>query len=231
MRSVTMLAPVLSVLALLACDPTPQSGTPTTGCQFAAQQTSQGLRMNCTVTGQLPNALIDPLNPTNTSCAPASVSLFSQTVNVPIAVIYGENGDENSDRVRLGASVMPSTHSAKLAKAAGNSCDSTIGPIVDVGTAFAGRHIALVDKSQTPACVFESRLDLTTFNQTVSAGLNLDVSAATRETVREQLAKRLDLELASAVNRLLQPSSNIAASAFRARAGRCINDYREFAGN
>lgn len=228
----TILAAVLGTALLLwACDPTPQAGTPSTGCQFAAQQASQGLRMNCTVTGQLPNTLIDPLNPSSANCALASVTLFSQTVNAPIAVVYGENGDENSDRVRLGASLTSGTHSAKLAKAAGNACELTVGPIVDVSTAFAGRHVALIDKTQTPACVFESRLDLSTFNQTISAGLSIDVSVATRDTVRKQLARRLDLELASAVNRLLQPASNVTASAFVNRAGRCPNDYREFTGN
>jgi hypothetical protein len=231
MRRWTIVIPLVGTAFLPACTPTPPSGQPAAACTFAAVQGASGLTMNCTVAGPLPNSLIDPLNPGNAGCAPASFSLFGQTVTAPLTVIYGENGDDNDARVRLGTTLLPGTHSGSLAKATGFSCETTIPPVAAVSTTFAGQHTALVDKSRTPACVFQSRLDLTTYNLTIAAGLNIDASEATRASVRNNLARRLDLEMASAVNRLLQPGADITAAAFRNRAGRCTNDYQEFTGN
>jgi hypothetical protein len=226
-----VIVPLVGTAFLPACTPTAPSGQPAANCAFAAVQGASGLTMNCTVTGPLPNALIDPFNPSNTSCVPTSFSLFGQTVTAPLTVIYGENGDENSERVRLGVTLLPGSHSGSLAKATGSTCASTIPPVAGVSTTFAGQHTALVDKSQTPACVFQSRLDLTTYNLTIAAGLSIDASEATRASVRNTLARRLDLEMASAVNRLLQPNADIAAAGFVNRAGRCADGYQEFTGD
>ena len=236
----TLILALIGTAFLPACTPTPTpgGGAPVTGCGFAAQQGAIGLTMDCTVTGGLPNMLIDPVNSANTGCGLASLSLFGQTVNVPIRVIYGENGDENNGRVRLGAMIPQAagnalaTHGGSLAKAAVPNCNGITGPTVPVTTSFGGRHIAIVDKSQNPMCVFESRLDLAPYNQSIGPGLglNLDVSGITRTAVRNALARRLDLELARAVNRLLLPAANTNAAGFVGRGGRCLNDYREFVG-
>ena len=237
----TLVLALIGTAFLPACTPTPTpgGGVPVTGCAFAAQQGAVGLNMDCTVTGALPNMLIDPGNSANAGCALASLSLFSQTVNVPIRVVYGENGDDNNARVRLGAMIPRApgnplaTHGGSLAKAAVPNCNGITGPTVPVTTSFGGRHIAIVDKGRNPMCVFESRLDLAPYNQTVGTGLGLglDVSEMTRTAVRNALARRLDLELARAVNRLLLPAANTNAAGFVGRAGRCLNDHREFVGN
>ncbi len=235
----TLILSLIGTAFLPACTPTPApgGGVPVTGCGFAAQQGAIGLTMDCTVTGDLPNMLIDPGDSTNAGCAPASLSLFSQTVNVPIRVVYGENGDDSNARVRLGAMIPRAagnplaTHAGRLAKAAGPNCTGIIGPTVPVTTSFGGRHIAIVDKGPNPMCVFQSRLDLAPYNQAIGPGLGLDVSSVTRTAVRNALARRLDLELARAVNRLLRPAANTNAAGFVERAGRCLNDHREFVGN
>ena len=100
-------APAATALVLLAaCTPTstPPSnatatGGPTPNCGFARAQTSNDLRMNCTLSGALANASIDPVHPGSSACSPTSFNLFSQTINANIAVIYGENGDENDESV------------------------------------------------------------------------------------------------------------------------------------
>ena len=237
----TLIVSLTGTFFLPACTPTPVpgGGAPVTGCAFAAQQGAVGLTMDCTVTGGLPVMLIDPGDSTNVGCELASLSLFGQTVNVPIRVVYGENGDDGNARVRLGAMIPRAagnplaTHAGSLAKAAIPNCNGITGPTVLVTTSFGGRHIAIVDKGRNPMCVFQSRLDLAPYNQAVGTGLglNLDVSALTRTAVRNALAQRLDLELARAVNRLLLPAANINAAGFQGRFGRCLNDHREFVGN
>src|SRR5688572_15944171 len=109
---------------LPACTPTPTpgGGAPVTGCAFAAQQGAIGLTMDCTVTGGLPNMLIDPANSSNTGCAFTSFSLFGQTVTAPIRVIYGQNGDDSDARVRLGATINGATHGGSLAKSSFPGC-------------------------------------------------------------------------------------------------------------
>jgi len=184
--------------------------------------------MDCTVSGPLPNRLIDPTNSANSRCELSSFSLFGQTVNAPIGVIYGENGDETDEHVRLGARLR-GTHAARLAKSAGENCGATFGPVARLNTSFAGRHIARIDKMPARACVLDSRLDLDRYDQTTTLALSIDTSA-TRETVRDALARRLDLELATAVNRLLRPNLNVNARAFVNAAGRCPG-YRTFSGN
>lgn len=223
-------------LGTAACTPTPQAGGGGGGngvnaaCSFAPNQTSQDLRMNCTVSGSPPNRLLNPASG-GSGCKFESLSLFGQTVSAQATFIYGENGDENSGRVRIGVRVADgASHGGRLGKSAGDGCSQTVGPIVTVDTRFGGTHVALVDKGQIPMCVFESRFSPSAFTQTVSAGLSVDASAVTRDASVDAIARTLDLEAARAVNRLLAPSATLDA-AFVARAGRCANGWQAFTGN
>jgi hypothetical protein len=226
---------------LAACTPTstPTSNAaasgPTQNCGFSANQTSNDVRSNCLIAGALPNVLIDPAHPGSSNCTRTTFSLFSQTMSMNVAIIYGENGDENPERVRLGATIASGTHHGSLAKSAYPDCGSIVGPTVPVDTSFSGRHIALIDKSQTPACVFQSRPTLSMFNQTIGAGLTplpgLPVGAVTRSAVEDLVGKRLDLQLASSVAGLLHPGVNTSEPGFVGRSGRCANAYQPFTGN
>lgn len=232
-----LLLPIVAFALTPACGPTddrpastPPPPAPTTGCALAPNQTSNGLRMDCRVSGPLPDMLIDPLDSANTRCRAWSVSLFNQTINVPIRVVYGENGDESNEHVRLGATLPGGTHRARAAKSFGENCSGTIPPVATLNTRFAGRHIARIDKRGARACVFESRLRLNSYRQTTTVGLGVDTTATSRPGVSDALERRLDLELARAVNRLLKPDANVNASAFVNRSGRCA-DYRRFSGS
>jgi len=183
--------------------------------------------MDCTISGALPNMLINPGDPSNTTCLPTSVLVFGQSISVPVTIILEENGDNR----RVGVRFSNGTHRGQLAKAAWPGCSAPFGPASTIATAFAGRHVALVDKEERPICVGRSRLNLSTYNQTISAGLALDVSNLTRAIVRDSIARRLDLEIARNLNAILQPSSNTREAGFVGRAGRCPTGYRPFTGD
>lgn len=222
-----------AILAAVGCTPTPPPGDAVSaGCVFASNQTSTDLRMNCTVSGSPANVLIDPLNPENRSCGLTSFSLYDQDLAAPATFIWGENGDDGTARVRIGVIVDTSTHTARLAKSTGFSCESISGPVVDLSTTFSGRHVALVDKGQTPMCVFQSRYTGAAFTQTGTeslTGVGGDLSFATQVATENAIARQLDLEAARAVNRLLGLGSSLD-TAFENRSGRCPNDYRTFEG-
>ena len=225
MRFVYLLLLAVCTIAS-ACPRTPPSGGgPATGCAFARNQTGNDLRLNCTVTGPLPNVRIDPFVAGNAPCGINSWSIFSQTVNTPMVAIYGENGDDNNARVRVGVTLGPGTHTGKIGKDNPlDNCASTSPPL-DIMTSFAGTHVALVDKGRNPMCVFQSRLVLTSFNQTLGVGVPVDISGMTKNSTQDALQKRIDLEVAKAVNGLLSPASVVGAS------GRCPNDWQPFTGN
>jgi hypothetical protein len=79
--------------------------------------------------------------------------------------------------------------------------------------------------------VFQSRLTLGTFNQTLSATLSDDVSGASRESTRDALQKRIDLEVATQVNKLLQPTAAPLRESAMNRNGRCPDGFRTFVGS
>ncbi|RZI80111.1 MAG: hypothetical protein EOP38_23490 [Rubrivivax sp.] len=187
--------------------------------------------MNCTIAGPLPNAQVDPVQAGSTACSATSFSVFGQSVSTGLAAIYGQNGDDNPARVRVGVTLGPGTHTGKIGKSAGNDCDAIFGPAAAISTTFGGSYVALVDKGQRPACVFQSRLTLSPFNQTLSAGLSADVSAVTRDSTRDALQKRIDLEIATQVNKLLQPASLPLPDATVNRMGRCPDGFRTFTGS
>lgn len=230
----------LILISIVSCTPLPPSGEGTSGgristaCTFPQNASTSDLRMNCTITGAPENVLVDPANASNHLCAPTSFSLFSQTLTAPeTTLIWGESGDDGAARVRIGVVVANSTHTGKLAKSFGLSCESTIQPVADLTTNFSGRHVALIDKGKTPMCVFESRYTGENFAVTATeslSGVGGDVSVVTRGAVENAIARQLDLEAASAVNRLLGMGNRLDA-AFRRRAGRCPNDYTTFQGS
>ena len=208
-----------------ACTPTaPSGGGAATGCAFAPNQTSNDLRLNCTVAGPLPNLRVDPLVAGNAPCGLNSWTISSQTVNTPMVAIYGENGDDSNARVRVGVTLGPGTHTGKIGKDNfTNNCTTTTPPL-DITTSYAGTHVALVDKGRNPMCVFQSRLVLSSFNQTLGVGIPVDISGMTKNSTQDALQKRIDLEVAKAVNGLLSPASVVGTS------GRC-NDWQPFTGN
>jgi len=220
---------LIAMPILVGCDPTstPQGGNPTTDCSFPADQSS-GLRIDCKVTGQLPNAKIDPVNSAADACGPLTFTLFGQMVSVPLEITYGENGEDSSELVRLGAKIKPATQTGKLAKSAGDRCTGHSGPEFPVNTSFEGKHVARIDKRGPIACVYESRLTFDEYKQTVGVGIDLSIADQTRAQVKAALKKRLDLEMARTVNRRLKPQANINDPGFVARSGRCDGDYNPF---
>jgi hypothetical protein len=214
-------------------------GPPVAGaCALSPNQTGDGLQVDCTVTGSPDTLFVDPLDSRNTDCMPLNpdvfanppndlrdarlFTIFNQTLNVPVRIIYGENGDESPSRVRIGIRVNPSTHNASVGKTPPDcSLPTDTFPLT---TQFSGQHVALIDKQQTPACVFQSAYTTATFTQTVGSG-GPDIGAASRSRIENAIARQLDLEAARVHNRLLQPDADLGG-AFERRAGRCEDDYR-----
>lgn len=227
-RLALVVGSLIVAVSLIAsgCNPTPQpGGAANTGCAFAPQQTANDLRLNCTVTGALPNLRLDPFVSGNAPCGINSWTVFNQTVNTPMVAIYGENGDDSNARVRVGVTLGPGTHTGTIAKDnPADNCNSTVGLSFAINTSYSGTHVALVDKGRNPMCVFQSRLTLTNFNQTLTAGVPLDISGMTKNGTQDSLEKRIDLEVAKAVNGLLRPAAVVGDS------GRC-NDWQPFTGN
>ncbi|VAW85214.1 hypothetical protein MNBD_GAMMA18-910 [hydrothermal vent metagenome] len=224
----------VAVLVVAGCvsTPTPDGGV-STGCVFATNQTSNDLRMDCTVTGAPANVLVDPINSANRSCALTSFSLYDQTLTAPVTFIWGENGVDDIGRVRIGVIVDTSNHTASFAKSTGFSCESIIVPVFNLSTSFSGRHVAFIDKEQTPKCVFRSRYTGATFTQTGAeslTGVGGDLSFATQAATEDAIARQLDLEAARVVNRLLGFGSSLD-DAFEGRSGRCSGDYQVFEGD
>jgi hypothetical protein len=237
----------LSLVSLAGCTPgatpaptpTPTAST-TTNCALAPGQTTQGLRVNCTVTATLANALLDPVDSTNTSCTPFNpnptasndlrdarlVTLSGQTLSAPVTLIYGAQGDDNSERVRVDINLGSSTHSAMLGKTPTDCSVPTVN--FPVTTTFAGMHVALIDKTKTPMCVFQSRYTPASFSQVIGPG-GPNVGAVTQASTEAAIARQLDLQAAKTVNGLLNPSANLGG-AFATNFGRCDGDYQPFTG-
>ena len=183
-----------------------------------------------TVTGPLPNMRVDPLVAGNPQCGINSWTVSGQTVSTPLVAIYGQNGDDSNARVRLGVTLGPGTLAGSIAKDNTlDSCNSTVGPSFAISTTFAGNQISLVDKTRNPMCVFQSKLTLTSFTQTLTAGVPVNISGMTKQGTQDGLQKRIDLELAKAVNGLLNAQAPLPAN-FASTNGRC-SDWQPFTGN
>jgi hypothetical protein len=209
-------------------------------CALNPNQTGDGLLIDCTVTGSPDTMFVDPLDSRNTACTPFNpnplanppndlrdarlLTIFNQALNVPVQISYGENGDESPARVRIGFRVDPSTHTASVGKTPTDcSLPTATFPLT---TQFSGRHVALIDRQQTPACVFQSAYTSATFTQTVGSG-GPDIGAASRSNIENAIARQLDLEAARVYNGLFQPNADLDR-AFERRAGRCEDDYERF---
>ena len=241
---------VLALASLAACDPTGGGNNGgggggnapplATNCALSANQSNQELSVDCTITGGLPNAMFDPVESGNTGCTPFSLTnpgsndlrdsrlltLSSQTLSAPATLIYGAQGDDNSERVRIDINLGTSTHTAQLGKTPPDCSVPTLN--FPVTTTFAGMHTALVDKSQTPMCVFESRYTPASFSQVIGSG-GPDAAFATQQSTEAAIARQLDLQAARTVNGLLAPNADLTGG-FVTRSGRCAGDYQPFDG-
>jgi hypothetical protein len=186
--------------------------------------------MSCQLVDLLPDVQVDATHPGSAACSSTSYSVFKQSLSVPVRLIYGQKGDDGPLRVRVGGVLGPGMHSGKVGKSAGNDCDAIIGPVVGLHTRFGGDYVALVDKSQRPACVSQSSLVMSSFDQSLSAPLSVNVGGVAREMTSDALQKRLDLEVATQVNKYLQPSGRPLSEAAVNRSGRCPEGFRTFTG-
>ncbi len=231
MLRIVALALVAALALAAGCQQLPDSdGGVATACDLPAAAAGGGTSSDCTMEGEPEAVLVNPLDPSDQSCGPFSVTLFNQSIEAQTTLILGENGFFDAGRIRVGVEIAPgSTHEGELAKAAGSACEATLPPAVAVTTSFGGRHVAIIDREPEPMCIYTSRLTLTSFSQSIELGLNLDVSEATRAGTEASIARQIDLEVAKAVNKLLAPSTEFDAD-FEARAGRCEDHYWPFTG-
>lgn len=233
-----VLALVALCAALSACSspkPKPQGpeANPKTAlnpdCSLAPAE-GGGRQISCQLVDQLPDMQVDAAHPGSSACGATSFSVFKQAVSVPLRLVYGQKGDDGPLQVRVGGVLGVGTHQGKVGKSAGNGCDAILGPVVKLDTRFSGSYVGLVDKSQRPACVVQSSLVLGSFEQALSAPLKEDIAAVTRDMSRDALQKRLDLEVATQVNRYLQPAGRPLPEAVVNRHGRCPEGFRTFSG-
>lgn len=84
----------------------------------------------------------------------------------------------------------------------------------------------MIDRMQTPMCVYRSRFAPDTLTQTVTAGLSVNVTEVTREATLDEITRTLDYEAARAVNRLLTPQVALGGD-FARRDGRCADGRDE----
>lgn len=225
------------LVVLAACSSAPPGAVPVPAplpavnpsCALALAAGGE-LGMSCLLTGPLADTQVDAERPGNRACGGDSHSLFKQTMSTPIWLVHGQNGDEGPLRVRVGGKLGPGTHAGKIGKSAGNDCDAIVGPVASLQTRYAGTYVAMVDKTQRPACVSQSRLTLSTFTQTQSVALSKDLGSVMRESTSDALQKRLDLEVATQINRHLQPGAALP-EAVSSRHGRCSEGFRTFIGD
>lgn len=244
---------LIALAALSACDrqsggssggssPTP---SPSPECTPAANQTSVNLVYDCAITRNLPDVLIDPVDSSNTACTPVNLTnpqaneerdsrlltLSSQRFTAPaLRFTYGTGGDDSASRVRVDISLgSGTTHTSRLGKTRPDC--SAPSATVPVTMGIAGNHVALIDKTQTPMCVFESRYTPGTVTFSIGAGgpPGAAVPGATRRKIDGELAQALDLEAAQRINRILGAASEFD-DAFVARSGRCADGYEPFDG-
>ena len=237
MRSDTWAAAgrVLAVCAVLtACSskaPAPEASPKAAlnkDCSLVAS--GGGRQMSCQLADQLPDTQVDAVHPGSSACSSTSFSVFRQSIAVPLWLTYGQGGDDGPLQVRVGGVLGPGTHTGKVGKSAGNDCDAITGPVVMLSTRFAGRYVALVDKSQRPVCVAQSSLVLNDFDQALAPSLSVNLGGVVREMTGDTLQKRLDLEVATQVNQYLRPSGRPLSEAAVNRNGRCPEGFRTFTG-
>lgn len=195
-------------------------------CALAVADSGE-LGMSCLLQAELADTQVNVDRPGSVACHSDSFSLFKQTMSTPIWLVHGQKGDDGPLRVRVGGKLGPGTHVGKIGQSAGNDCDATVGPVATLTTQFGGTYVAMVDKTQRPVCVAQSRLSLSSLAQKQSVGLLKDIGGVTRESITDAVQKRLDLEVTTQVNRYLQPGKALPDAVVN-RHGRCPEGFRTF---
>lgn len=230
-RTLTILASCAALPLLAGCTTTPDQpeGGVESACASVPPPPGAGLTLGCEIEGTPENALVNPTDPTDSSCSLLSFTLFEQELTATATLLYGEGNQDSDVDVRVGAIIDSGQHSGRMAKSSGADCLQTLPPAVQVTTNFGGRHTAFMDKEASPWCVYTSQLELSSFEQNVGVGIEVDVGLATQAATETTIARQMDFEIARAVNGIMQPNAVITA-AFEARAGRCAGDYQPITG-
>lgn len=232
--AISLCAGICSLLAACSSAPPVAPAAPAMvlnqDCAFTMTQ-SGDVGMACMLNAQIPDTQVDADHPGSTACSPSSFSVFRQDVNTALRLDYGVKGDDSPLRVRVGGALGPGTHSGKIGKSAGNDCDATLGTVAQISTRFGGDYAAMVDKTQRPMCISQSRLNLGSFNQNLSVVLPQDLGVVLRESARDVLQQRLDLEVATQANKLLLPGAGLLSGPLLSRHGRCPDGFRTLAGD
>lgn len=222
---------VLALLLLPAgcVTPTTEPDGPTLArtCNPSPNQPAagQGIAYDCRFGGAVDNRIINPLSPGDGSCGVQSHTLFDQEIATNVRLIYGQDGVDDNDRVRLGGTLAPGgSHSAMLAKSAPPDCSGTFVPAVPVTTSFGGTYVAMVRKDPDLWCLYQSQLTLAPFSQSVQAGLNVNISAATRAATEAEVHRTMDREVALYLNLVFKNDPPIP-QAFLNRNGRCADTW------
>lgn len=183
-------------------------------------------QMACLLSDDLPDTQWDAANPGSVACSATSFSVFKQALAMPLRLAYGPKDDDGLSRVRIAGTLGPGTHQGQVGKSTGNDCDATVGPVAAISTRYGGSYTAVVDKSQVPACVLQSRLVLSSFEQTLSRTLPVNLAQAGREATIDAVQKRLDLEVAVRANKHWRPSAPFLREVAVSRNGRCAEGFR-----
>lgn len=202
-------------------------------CAWVADQGGV-LRMACLLTDEIPDTQWDAAHPGSVACSSTSFSVFRQSVAMALRLSQGQGQGQKDEgglaRVRIDGTLGPGTHTGQVGKSTGNGCDATLGPVAFITTRYGGRYTAVVDRTQVPVCVSQSRLVLSTFEQTLSKALLVDLSQAGREATIDALQKRIDLEVATQANRHWRPSAPFLREVAVGRNGRCADGFRSLSG-
>lgn len=200
-------------------------------CRWVADQGSV-LRMACLLSDEIPDTQWDAARPGSMACGSTSYSVFRQSVAMALRLSQGQGQKDEGGlaRVRIDGTLGPGTHTGQVGKSTGNGCDATLGSVAVITTRYGGRYTAVVDRTQVPVCVSQSRLVLSTFEQTLSKALLVDLSQAGREATIDALQKRIDLEVATQANQHWRPSAPFLREVAVGRNGRCADGFRSLSG-
>jgi hypothetical protein len=198
-------------------------------CAWAAGAGGES-QMACLLSDEIPDTQWDAAHPGSVACSSTSFSVFKQSLATPLRLSFGQKDDGGFMRVKITGTLGPGTHTGQVGQSAGNDCDATLGPVATISTRYGGSYTAVVDKSQVPACVLQSQLVLSTFEQTWSKVLPVDMRQVAREITSDALQKRLDLEVAVRANKYWRPSAPFLPEVVVGRNGRCAEGFRAFSG-
>lgn len=184
-------------------------------------------QMACLLADDIPDTQWDAKHLGSVACSPDSFSVFKQSMSAPLRLSHGPRDEDAFSQVRISGTLGPGTHQGQVGKSTGNDCDATVGSVAAISTRYGGgSYTAVVDKSQVPVCVRQSRLVLGGFEQTLSKALPVNLAQAGREATIDALQKRLDLEVAVRLNKHWRPSAPFLREVTVSRHGRCAEGFR-----